>query len=51
MLTDKEIQADLGYTYFELKKEYPNWSYELHSFGNLMEQDKLELIFKKGIML
>jgi hypothetical protein len=50
-LSEKEIQAELGYTYHELKKEYPNWSSELHLFGHIMNKEQLELIFKKGIML
>jgi hypothetical protein len=50
-LSEKEIQAELGYTYYELKKVYPNWSTELHLYGHIMDKNKLEIIFKKGIML
>jgi len=50
-LSEKEIQAELGYTYHELKKEYPNWAADLHMYGHILNKDQLELIFKKGIML
>jgi hypothetical protein len=50
-LTDKEIEADGGNTYYELNKEYPNWSIELHTEGHILDNGKLSLIFRRGLML
>lgn len=50
-MSDYEIGADGGKTYIELFKSYPSWPTELHSIGHIMEDDKLQHIFSKGIML
>ena len=43
-------KASLGMEYFELNKYYPNWSNELHSFGNIMDNEQLEYIAVYGII-
>lgn len=50
-LTDDEIGADAGATYTELKAEYPDWSNDLHTRGHVMDDRRLGIIFRKGLML
>lgn len=42
--------ASLGNDYHELRLRYPNWSYDLHSRGNILGNDKLEIIAVHGII-
>lgn len=50
-LSEEEMNADFGYTYIELKKEYPNWSKDLHENGHILEMSKLKIIFVRGLLL
>jgi hypothetical protein len=49
-LTNHLRIASFGREYYYLKNIYPNWSKDLHKFGDIMEDDKLELISKYGII-
>jgi hypothetical protein len=42
--------ASLGKDYNLLNNIYPSWSFELHEYGDIMEDDKLELIAIYGII-
>lgn len=50
-LTPYEMNADFGNTYCELKAEYPFWSKDLHEKGNILEEEKLQIIFCRGLLL
>jgi hypothetical protein len=49
-LTKQLRIASFGREYYYLKNIYPNWSKELHQFGDTMEDNKLEIISKYGII-
>ncbi len=42
--------ASLGKDYNLLNNMYPSWSFELHEYGDIMEDDKLELIAIYGLI-
>lgn len=50
-LTTEEMNADFGLSYIELKKEYPNWSSDLHEKGHILDIEFLEKIFCRGLLL
>ncbi len=49
-LCEHNRKASLGYEYFYLKSIYPNWADDLHTFGNILENDKLETIGINGLV-
>jgi len=49
-LTNHLRIASFGREYYYLKNIYPNWSKDLHNFGDTMEDEKLKLISKYGII-
>lgn len=51
ILTTEEMNADFGNTYIELKREYPNWSKDLHEKGHILPIDDLQNIFCRGLLL
>jgi hypothetical protein len=49
-LNEHNRNASLGYDYHELLMNYPNWSYDLHVKGNVIDNDKLKQIANEGII-
>jgi hypothetical protein len=49
-LTTFYRNADFGNSYDELHGIYPDWSIELHNYGNYLENEKLEIIASKGLI-
>ncbi len=50
-LDDKLTHATFGQEYNELKQIMPDWARILHITGNVLSEDKLELIFTQGLLI